>query len=135
MASNGPFILSRAIPSEMEEVVELEYDCFPEFVRNVFMGCSSKADLPKITKSYVHEMETDPNDIWIKVMDKESGKVIAGSNWKLYVNGPSSGGVKDEAPEWLDNDMREKSMELMARINEARAKSMPGPFIRMLLCS
>ena len=132
MASTAPFVLSRATASDMDEIVDLQYDCFPGFVREVFMGCFSKNDLPRVRDLFIDKMQQDPNDVWIKVVDKLSGNVVAASNWKLYVNGPSSGGVKDEAPEWLEGELREKSKAMMKKVNEKRAEAMTGPFIRML---
>lgn len=131
MAGQVPFVLSRATPSDMEKIVDLQYDCFPDFIRRVFMGVDSKNDLSKVTKTFIEKMQSDPNDVWIQVVDKESGQVIAASNWKIYINGETHGGVKDDPPEGLEGEWLEKSKEFMAKINEARAKSMPGPFVRM----
>lgn len=132
MASAAPFVLSRVTESDMQELVDLEYDCFPDFVRQVFMGCFSKDDTPKIKQSYVEKMQEDPNDVWIKVVDKQSGHIIAASNWKLYINGKSGGGVQDDAPDGLDGEVLEKSKAILKKTNDKRALAMPGPFIRKL---
>lgn len=132
MAVQPPFVLSRASPSIMEDIVDLQYDCFPEFIRQVFMGCHSKDGLPKVRQDFIKKMEDDPNDVWIQVKDRESGQVVAASNWKVYINGPSHGGEQEEPPENLDGEMLEKSKNLLSTMNSLRAKSMPGPFIRML---
>ncbi|KAK3723124.1 hypothetical protein LTR37_001847 [Vermiconidia calcicola] len=118
----------------MEDIVSLEYDCFPPFVREAFMGCNSKDHLPRILEKYKQQMCTDKIDTWIKVVDKESGAVVAASNWKVYVNGTTDGGSEDEVPEWLEGEMREKSEELTRKMNEYRRRAMPGPFVHLHIC-
>ena len=134
--SDAPFILARATESDIDEIAELEYDCFPEFVRRLFMGCHSRADLKKCKDRHLKHMQDDPNDAWIKVTDKNSGRIVAASNWKLYVNGQSHGGAKEEPPEDLEGEDLKKSKEIFEKMNASKANRMPGPFIRwsMLFC-
>ena len=135
MASRPPFVLSRATPSDMENIVNLQYDCFDDVIRQIFMGVKSKEDLPKVRDDYVKKMQSDPNDVWIQVVNKESGQVVAASNWKVYVNGETHGGVKEQPPEGIEGETLERSKDIMAKMNEKRAKSMPGPFVRKLFGS
>ena len=125
-----PFILARATEADVDEIAELQYDCFPDWIRRIFMGCHSREDLSRCKKDHTQRMQNDPNDVWIKVTDKKSGCIIAASNWKVYVNGKSGGGVQESAPENLEGEELEKSNEIMAQMNAAKATSMPGPFIR-----
>lgn len=39
-------------------------------------------DIPRIRQLYLDRMRAEPEDIWIKVVDTATGKIIAGSNWK-----------------------------------------------------
>jgi hypothetical protein len=130
--SDAPFILARATESDIDEIAELEYDCFPEFVRRLFMGCHSRADLKKCKDRHLKHMQNDPNDAWIKVTDKKTGRIVAASNWKLYVNGQSHGGAKEEPPEDLEGEDLKKSREIFEKMNATKADKMPGPFIRSL---
>ena len=125
-----PFTLARATEADIDEITELQYDCFPDWIRRIFMGCHSREDLSRCKKDQLQHMQNDPNDVWIKVTDKKSGRIIAASNWKVYVNGKSCGGVQESAPETLEGEELERSREIMEKMNAAKAKSMPGPFIR-----
>lgn len=125
-----PFILARATEADVDEIAELQYDCFPDWIRQLFMGCHSREDLSRCKKDHLQLMQNDPNDIWIKVTDKKSGRIIAASNWKVYVNGKSGGGVQESAPENLEGEELEKSRAIMEKMNINKARSMPGPFIR-----
>lgn len=131
---DAPFILARATESDIDEISELEYDCFPEWVQRMFMGCYSRDDLKKVKQRHIKIMQDDPNDVWVKVTDKKSGRIVAASNWKLYVNGQSHGGAKEEPPEGLEGEDAKKSRELMEKMNATKADRMPGPFIRSSIC-
>lgn len=79
---------------------------------------------------YLKKMQNDPHDIWIKIVDRENGSIIAASNWKVYLNGRSTDAIEDFAPPWLKGEALELSEKLCEESVAARAKSMPGPFIR-----
>ncbi|KAK3710706.1 hypothetical protein LTR37_010125 [Vermiconidia calcicola] len=80
----SPFTLSRATPEDIDELVRAEYECFPDFVREAFLRCSSEGDLPRLTQYSVDYMTRDPHVVWVKVVDNASGKIVAGSQWKAY---------------------------------------------------
>jgi hypothetical protein len=42
-----PFVLSRATESDLNEIIHLEFDCFPAWIAEVFMGAISRNDLSK----------------------------------------------------------------------------------------
>lgn len=127
----APFTLSRATIADLSELTSIEYDCFPPFVRKIFLGCHTRAELPKIQEIYAEKMRSDRHDIWIKAVDRETGKIIAASNWKIHVNGKSDGGIGDHPPPWLEGDEFEKSKQICEQMEEVRRRSMPGPFVRM----
>lgn len=130
-ADDAPFALSRATLTDLTELTSLEYDCFPPFVRKIFLGCHSRDELPKIEEVYAEKMRDDRHDIWIKAMDRESGKIIAASNWKIHVNGNSDGGIGDHPPPWLKGEEFEQSKQICEQMEEVRRRCMPGPFVRM----
>ena len=130
MAPEAPFLLSRATEDDIEEIIDLQYDCFPPHLCVIFMGCYSKADLHKIQKKYVETMKDDPSDIWIKVVDSASGKIIAASNWKIHLNHEDPNRPAEEPAEWLEGSDLEQSQKITSQFNETRAKFMQEPFIR-----
>lgn len=134
MSSPAPFELVRVGVEDLDEIVELQYESFFPFVREIFMGCRTKADLPLITKVMKKALLEDPNDVWIGVKDKSTGKFIAAANWKVFVNG--EGGVReaDSPPDWLEGEEYERSKAVMGKFSAARLEAMPGPFICKLPC-
>lgn len=81
-------------------------------------------------RRYLRKMQEDPHDIWIKVVDREIGSIIAASNWKVYVNRKSTDAIGEFAPPWLEGESLEKSKKLCHESEAARASAMPGPFVR-----
>ena len=130
MVSTTPFVLKRCTPQDLVEITELQYHCFPDFIRLKFMGCHSTAELPKYRGLLQKEMLENPHDVWIAVQDTDTGRYIAASNWRLYANGEGGSRSADEPPEWLGGEVLEQSKTVISTMNEARAKHMPGPFIR-----
>jgi hypothetical protein len=133
MTSEAPFSLVRCTVDDLEEIVKLQYRCFPPEIRVIFMGCHSEAELPKITAKYIQQYSSEPNDVWIGVKDNETGKFVAGSNWKVYVNGENQAAATDEPPEWLEPEEFAASKKLIEAMTASRAKNMPGPFVCMFL--
>ena len=130
MTTQAPFALSRASIDDMDELLNLQYDCFPEFIRNVFMGCFSKDDLPRIKSEYVRKMKEDRSEVWVKVVDKKNKKIIAASAWNIYLHGETPGEPSDTAPEWLEGEILEQSKMIINSFTEPRNKAMAGPYIR-----
>lgn len=126
----GSFVLTRATVKDLPAICDLMYDAFPESARLLFMGCKSKSDLPNLAEKYKKTMQEDKPDVWIQIHDSSNGRMVAASNWKVYVNGEPMD-LGDVAPNWVDAEQRAKSEEVMQSMRQARMKAMPNPFIRM----
>ena len=133
MPSDSPFALARAGVADMVEIFDVCYTCFAAPERRIFMGCYTIDDLPKIRQKYTDAMQNDTRVLWIKVVDKQTGKIIAASKWNLYLQAVKADEMEDMVPEWLEPEDLKVSRDLMTKWDELRAKSMPGPFLRVLL--
>ncbi|RMZ91989.1 hypothetical protein DV736_g789, partial [Chaetothyriales sp. CBS 134916] len=133
-----PFTLQRATTADLAELVALQYACFPPFVREIFMGCNSEADLPRVVEDVSAGMARDPHDIWIKVTDNASGKVIAASNWKVHLNSSSSAAgadLSDDKPvPWLTGERAQQAKKAFDTMNEKRHRANPGGYIHLHIC-
>ncbi|RMD39682.1 hypothetical protein DV735_g5445, partial [Chaetothyriales sp. CBS 134920] len=132
-----PFTLDRATTADLAEILALEYASFPTFVREVLMGCSSEADLPRAVEHAVSKQGAtaaaatsgDPHDIWIKVTDNATGKIIAASNWKVHLNAWYSAEVSDDKPlPWLTPEQAQQAKETLDGMNEKRHRANPGGY-------
>lgn len=129
------FVLSRAGPADAGAIAAADYQCFDEYVREVFMGVKCEADVPLLADWYARMMRDDPHDVWIKVVDAQSGRLAAASNWKVYPSRmPDDAG--DKTPDHLvDEVARARSKLAVDGVNRARRKAMGdvGGFIRKWL--
>jgi len=100
MASTPPFVLQPAKKEDMKEILDLQYRCFPDLVRRVLMGCDSEADLPRLQAEYIEEMEESGSVVWHYVKDLASGRIIAASNWKIFLNRQAALRGEGKAPGW-----------------------------------
>ncbi|KAL8369586.1 hypothetical protein RB595_000084 [Gaeumannomyces hyphopodioides] len=130
------FVLSRATPADAAAIAAAEYPCFDDYVREVFMGLKSEADVPLLADRYARTMREDPHDVWIKVVDAQSGRLAAASNWKVYPSRmPDDAG--DTTPDYLvDEAARARSKLVMDGVNSARRKAMGdvGGFVHLHIC-
>jgi hypothetical protein len=130
----APFSLSRATTSDMMELAELMYRNFRPWVVARIMGLFSEEDVPKVAEMYKRIMLEDPTDIWMKVIDKETGKIAAATNWKLYLAPESTQKrTRLQPPEWLDEEWTKESKMLLEALNEAKIKANQDPFLRQSL--
>lgn len=130
MTSKPAFCLSRGTVDDIVDITNLMFDSFQRAETATFMGCPDRTNLPKFGQRCIKKMETDKSDIWMLVRTKDTGKLIACSNWKVYVNGKPDD-IGDEPIEWLEGEAREASENLARTINHNRWKRMKEPFIRM----
>lgn len=129
-SSTTPFTLSRASLPDIPEMAQLMYTCFPTLVREVLMGCDTEADLPKFIAVLEDELRVHHHAIWVKVVDKASGRIAAASLWKVYPNAgtPADGGEK--VMTWLDGERRTMAERLVGIMNVARREANPDGFAR-----
>lgn len=128
------FTLTRATPADMDDVARLEFECFPAFIREAFMGCRTEADLPRVAEHFRRDMETNAHDVWILVRDGDTGRLAAASNWRVYLNGAAAQASDDAPMPWMaergDEEALAKARSVMEEMNAARKAANPDGFLR-----
>ena len=129
------FTLTRGTPDEMDEMARLQWECFPPFARQKFMGCQTEADLPRLAERARDDMRANVHDIWIMVRDTQAGgRLAAASNWRIYLNEAAARTCDDKLPPGLaeggDAEAREKAVKMMDEMNAGRKKANPHGFLR-----
>lgn len=126
-----PFSMSRATTSDMPELAALMFRTFRPWTTSRFMGCFSEDDLPRFVEKYQQTMAEDITDIWIKVVDNDTGKIAAAANWKLYLGSEKAQErIRLQPPEWLNEEWKKESKWLLEPLNEAKITANPDPFLR-----
>lgn len=92
-------ILSRVKDEDLDELLLGQYSAFTgNAAHDAIYGLNTPVARADAKKKFLKEMHTDPADYWLKIVDQDSGKLVAASNWKIYPTWAESKGeqVKDE---------------------------------------
>lgn len=135
MTITGPFLLSRASTREdFTRIVACEYAAFTDPVlREIFMGPDTPAGHANLAAFYHKLSCTHPGDMWIKVEEKETGRIVAASNWRVYVGGVPE--TEEELGwEWLQGEENREKLErakkYIQKIMDTRKRLFVGPYCR-----
>jgi hypothetical protein len=128
------FELARASPEDLHDLVKVEYLSFPPFIRETFMGCADPNDLPRLVEYYQRGLRNDSHTVWIKIFEKETGRVIAGSQWKVYPNYAPASSADDQPAEWLTGETLEKTVKLLDSMNKKRREANTAGYVHLHIC-
>jgi hypothetical protein len=134
----SPFVLSRATPSDMDAIIDCEFRTFTDtFIREVFMGHDTPAGHKNLSSHYRNILLTNPADVWIKVEEKATGKIVGASNWRVHMSNVPEHEEEDLGWGWLEGDEEKmrKVKEVIRGITETRRKLFTEPYCRELTSS
>ncbi|KAF2220741.1 hypothetical protein BDZ85DRAFT_267075 [Elsinoe ampelina] len=138
MASPPPFTLSRVDERDFAEIIEVQYRSFPDpWVRDVFVGPDTPENKERLRKEHIQRSKDEPQDYWIKVTDKTTGKIIAASNWKINPSiVPDHDKYEPTEFSWLQNDPKklEKASNYIRTMIETRKKCFTEPYVQLYMC-
>lgn len=123
------FTLSNGTVKDLPEIIQLQYACFRPFIREKFMGCRTEEDIPRLLSKQEKILREDNHDIWIKVVHNESGRIVAASNWRLYLKSAPVE-LDDRPPEWLDEEALARANAVLREANAVRREANPAGFVR-----
>lgn len=133
--TTGPFVLTRAATfQDLLEIVHCEYTAFTDpTLLSIFMGPNTTSNHAHLARTYHNTMAHDTGDLWLKVQEKETGKVVGASNWKVYVGCVPE--HKEELRwEWLQGEGQEvelaKAKVVVQGILETRRRLFVEPYVR-----
>jgi hypothetical protein len=132
-STSGPFVLSRATPSDIDAIIACEFRTFTDtFIREVFMGHDTPAGHKNLSAHYQNILLTNPADVWIKVEEKATGKIVGASNWRVHMSSVPEHEEEDLGWGWLEGDQERlrKVKEVIKDITETRKKLFTEPYCR-----
>lgn len=130
MANAARFTLTRATEADLPEIIKLCWLCFPQIVRDLFLGCPTEESLPRLVDHFVHVMRENHYAVWVKVVENSTGKIAAAALWKIYPNAGAPASGDEQPPAWLEGGTREASKRLLDLMNAERRKANPEGFLR-----
>ena len=125
--STNNFILSRATEHDFAELINVEFDTFTDpVIQEAFMASDDSAGRESLLRQRLHVSRADPNDVWMKVVDRETGRIAGASNWKVFAGAVPEQRIEVDL-EWLGErgaDKRERAEGIWKATLEARRRNM-----------
>ncbi|KAL9003985.1 MAG: hypothetical protein Q9188_003170 [Gyalolechia gomerana] len=94
-----------------------------------------QASMKESTERQLAWHKDDPTSTWLKVVDKESGKVVGGAQWNVYLENPYPDGVEHtDAFWWPEGEGRKYASMALEQWYTPRGKRMNKPHILLNIC-
>lgn len=128
---NPRFALQRATDADIPEITKLCWLSFPQHVRDLLLGCPAEADLPRLVDHFARAAREDHHAVWVKTVDRATGKVAAAARWKVFPNAGQPASGDEVPPPWLEGAAMEEARGLLGEMNaERRRANDAGGFVR-----
>ena len=126
------FLLQKVKPEDFPAVVDVLYKAFDNPVERMrFMGPDTPEQRQWLVNDYRTKTESDPADFWIKIVDKDSGAVVAVADWQLHPNSfPTDKGPPPRPWLSIDPELQQKEAELSVQTRARRTKHYTSPQVR-----
>ncbi|KAL1617776.1 hypothetical protein SLS56_010840 [Neofusicoccum ribis] len=77
-------LLSRASAADVRELVDLHYTVIQGPLSDILIGYDTEDGRQAAAGRWAQEMKDDPADLWLKVIDSETGRIVSTAHWKIY---------------------------------------------------
>ncbi|THV83694.1 hypothetical protein D6D29_03696 [Aureobasidium pullulans] len=137
--SGGPFILTRAHTSnDFDSIVALEFKTFTDpHLREIFMGPDTPDGHAHLSSFYQKTLHTNASDVWVKVEEKKTGKIVGASNWRVHMGSVPKHELAEEDLGWgwleCDGEKLNKVKGVITGIMGVRKRLFTEPYCHVLL--
>ncbi|THZ41565.1 hypothetical protein D6C90_05537 [Aureobasidium pullulans] len=138
--SGGPFILTRAhTPHDFDSIVALEFKTFTDpHLREIFMGPDTPDGHAHLSSFYQKTLHTNASDVWVKVEEKKTGKIVGASNWRVHMGSVPKHELAEEDLGWgwleCDEEKSNKVKGVIAGIMGVRKRLFTEPYCQLHIC-
>ncbi|THZ97690.1 hypothetical protein D6C82_06276 [Aureobasidium pullulans] len=138
--SGGPFILTRAHTSnDFDSIVALEFKTFTDpRLREIFMGPDTPDGHAYLSSFYQKTLHTNASDVWVKVEEKKTGKIVGASNWRVHMGSVPKHELAEEDLGWAwlecDEEKLNKVKGVITGIMEVRKRLFTEPYCQLHIC-
>ncbi|THW17963.1 hypothetical protein D6C78_03344 [Aureobasidium pullulans] len=138
--SGGPFILTRAHTSnDFDSIVALEFKTFTDpHLREIFMGPDTPDGHAYLSSFYQKTLHTNASDVWVKVEEKKTGKIVGASNWRVHMGSVPKHELAEEDLGWAwlecDGEKLNKVKGVITGIMGARKRLFTEPYCQLHIC-
>ncbi|THV69775.1 hypothetical protein D6D28_05643 [Aureobasidium pullulans] len=138
--SGGPFILTRAHTSnDFDSIVALEFKTFTDpHLREIFMGPDTPDGHAHLSSFYQKTLHTNASDVWVKVEEKKTGKIVGASNWRVHMGSVPKHELAEEDLGWgwleCDEEKLNKVKGVITGIMGTRKRLFTEPYCQLHIC-
>ncbi|THW77935.1 hypothetical protein D6D19_01873 [Aureobasidium pullulans] len=138
--SSGPFILTRAhTPHDFDSIVALEFKTFTDpHLREIFMGPDTPDGHAYLSSFYQKTLHTNASDVWVKVEEKKTGKIVGASNWRVHMGSVPKHELAEEDLGWAwlecDEEKLNKVKGVITGIMGVRKRLFTEPYCQLHIC-
>ncbi|KEQ85175.1 hypothetical protein M438DRAFT_318351 [Aureobasidium pullulans EXF-150] len=138
--SSGPFILTRAhTPHDFDSIVALEFKTFTDpHLREIFMGPDTPDGHAYLSSFYQKTLHTNASDVWVKVEEKKTGKIVGASNWRVHMGSVPKHELAEEDLGWAwlecDEEKLNKVKGVITGIMGVRKSLFTEPYCQLHIC-
>ncbi|THW17292.1 hypothetical protein D6D24_03989 [Aureobasidium pullulans] len=138
--SGGPFILTRAhTPNDFDSIVALEFKTFTDpHIREIFMGPDTPDGHAHLSSFYQKTLHTYNSDVWVKVEEKKTGKIVGASNWRVHMGSVPKHELAEEDLGWgwleCDEEKLNKVKGVITGIMGVRKRLFTEPYCQLHIC-
>ncbi|THY79104.1 hypothetical protein D6C93_10157 [Aureobasidium pullulans] len=138
--SGGPFILTRAhTPHDFDSIVALEFKTFTDpHLREIFMGPDTPDGHAHLSSFYQKTLHTNASDVWVKVEEKKTGKIVGASNWRVHMGSVPKHELAEEDLGWgwleCDEEKLNKVKGVITGIMGVRKRLFTEPYCQLHIC-
>jgi hypothetical protein len=119
------FVLSRVTEEDLEEMIEVQFRSFSKVdVHTALFGSNTKANRDLTKVRFLKDMKEDVADCWMKLVDKNTGKIVSAAQWKIY---PTWAPMPEHPPldaTWHEGEEKAWAEEIVKGFLEKRGSRM-----------
>lgn len=133
-----------SVDADFEELIQVQWDSYEQpHCRLIRLFCPILGDGPNARAAALRESterqlqwhRRDPTSHWIKVVDRETGRIAGAACWHIYKENPYSTQSNEECTWYPAGEGREMANSLMGQFSTPRMKYMAKPHICMITTS
>jgi len=118
-------VLSRVQEEDFDELLEIQFRSFSKVdIHEALFGPNDKHHRDLTKARFIKDMKEDSADCWMKLVDKNTNKIVSAAQWKIY---PTWAPLPEHPPfqaDWYKGEEKEMAEYLCNDFMEKRAKRM-----------
>lgn len=115
--------LSPIEESDLDKIVEISFRAHEDdWMWDAIFGPDTPASRTNTKKRFLKGMTEDRTDVWHKVTDIDTGRLIAAANWKIYPTYVAAGEGHESTVDWFEGEEKEAAEYLVKDFLDRRRR-------------